>query len=112
MKDFLRICLGKICDQNILFNIESDVIKTYDDSCGQRSAYMEYYGYSKQDPERFPNLFKVRRHLAFTNEEDKGYQGAVLFVLNIEYAKDIHISEKQIKINDLTIYLRESIKFD
>lgn len=111
MKEYLKECLYKIVSQSISFHLENQIIKTYDDSSGQRLCYLEHYGYGDQMPDKFPYLFKIKRKLAFINKGDEGKEGATLLVLDITNASDISISCKKISFNGLTIYLQNEIKF-
>ena len=108
MKKILLDWLDYVVTNEIKFNIEYDnsLLRTYDDSSGQRSCYLEYYGYGKQDKVRYPEVFKVKRNLVFTNKGDEGKQGAVLFILNLANpVSKICISERAASFNGFTISL-------
>lgn len=114
MKNILLLWLQQVAKDKILFNIQiySGVIRTYDDSTGQRSCYLEHYGYGAPNPTSYPEIFKVKRHCDFVNNSDEGKQGAVLFTLNITdiQGKDIQISESCAKFNGIEIHTRKNVE--
>lgn len=113
MKEVLINWLNKVVKDNITINFGiSGIIRTYDDSSGQRLAYLEHYGYGNPQPDKFPEFYIVKRKLAFTNDGDIGKDGAVLFTLNVKdlESKSITVSETKAQFGDIIITAYKNVE--
>jgi len=101
----------KRCSLAFMYDSESALYRTYNDSNGQRQAYLTYFAYGEEENTTTPDreLYQVRRHCTFVNKDDEGKQGAVLGVLNLQDVKDedIMIRINQVQIKDLIITFAE-----
>lgn len=83
---------------------KEDFFNFYDDTCGQRGHKIEKYkGYATKP---MYGLYRVIRKLSFTNEVDKGKEGAILGILDLTKTKFISLHEDKIVFDNVTIYLK------
>lgn len=86
-------------DTNIGFT--NGYFEFYDDTCGQREHTVEVYkGYGLK---KVPGCFRVIRKLSFTNEVDKGKDGAILGILDVTRATLVSLSEDKVVYKEFTI---------
>ncbi len=88
-------------DTYILF--KDDMFTFYDDSCGQRLHKVTKY--SPYGDVIF-GMYRVIRVLSFENEIDKGKDGAILGVLDLNKAKLISIHPDKIEYEFFTVLLK------
>lgn len=95
------------CNLTFMYDSESALYRTYNDTNGQRQAYLTHFCYSKEENTTTPcyELYQVRRHCTFVNKGDEGKQGAVLGVLNLQNVKDedIVLETNKVRIRNLII---------
>lgn len=103
------------CEKKIKCSLtfSNGVFNTYDDTTGQRQCYLDYYG-ATPNAEAFPGVFKIKRHLTFTNKTDIGKQDAVIGVIRLtpEYfdkMTDISITERKITYSGMTFHFMEDV---
>ena len=105
--------LSTAAKRKIKCNIEvgSDLLTTYCGYSGQRQLTVEHYGYApgKPDPETFPSTFVFRRHNTFTNECDKGTDGASIVVLSVEKAKRVEVKPEDLVLDSVTIKFYDKV---
>lgn len=99
-RDFIISILNDAVKRKL--EIRLDVKKaysTYNDTNGQRRSYLTFYTYSTTEidipEEHFEGNYHVKRKLSFTNNSDKGKDGAILGVLTIpKKIKDFKFERK------------------
>lgn len=72
----------------VTLDFNNGLFRDYCDASGQRRAYLEHFSY-KLDNVKFPGsvTYIVRRKLSFTNDVDKGTEGAILGTLIVDNRK-------------------------
>lgn len=95
------------------FGVQSKdgMIRTYYDRNGQRECYLAHYWEGSKLEPTSPN-FTVRRHLSFTNKEDEGKQGAILFALDLSKLNEkthIVLAKNRIEIDNLVFSFRDNV---
>lgn len=107
----LESTFDKMVEEKVQFlvNVGDGILRSYSDNSGQRSAYLTHHGYevnSEKRKGRVPS-YAVRRKLSFVNPIDVGKEDAVLMVISFDSiktkAKIISISEREIKIDNISI---------
>jgi hypothetical protein len=103
-KSLLEIAIDLIAlklNPKMYVHFKNEVFKFYDDSCGQRLHRVEpYYGYSQKP---MYGYFRVKRKLSFTNEGDKGKDGAILGILDLNKCLVVAISPDKVEFDAFTI---------
>lgn len=111
VKDILKELIHN--KTSIRVTINGDLLSTYDDSSGQRGAYISYFSFHKNiinftpDPVIGPEPYFVRRKLSFTNEGDEGKEDSVLLSLRpseLIKCEVIEINKSSIVLDNITIY--------
>lgn len=93
--------LSKI-DKNTQVYFDKEAFTFYYDPCGQRLHKVEpYYGYGNgKKPVR--GLFLVTRVLSFENEIDKGKNGAILGVVDLNKLNFVSLHEDKVVFEIIT----------